>query len=135
MHRFVYACLMGAVFGAGLVMAGMTNPDNIKGFLDVAGQWRPQLLAVLGTAVITAGLLFAVARKLGSPMAAEQFHWPTRRDLDIKLIGGSALFGTGWALAGYCPGPALVALGSASVEAWMFVPAMAAGMWLVKRFQ
>ena len=135
MRSVMFAFGMGALFSAGLLVSGMTDPANIKGFLDVAGDWRPQLLAVLGTGVIVAGLLFALARKLGAPLTTLHFHWPTRRDLDARLIAGSVLFGAGWALAGYCPGPALTSLGSLSADALAFVPAMAAGMWLVKRFQ
>ena len=135
MRTYTFAAGMGALFGIGLMIAGMTDPGNVQGFLDLAGAWRPQLLAVLGTAVLVAFLLFAYARKLGAPLAAPHFHWPTRRDLDARLIGGSILFGTGWALAGYCPGPALTSLGAMSLEAWVFVPAMAAGMWLAQRFR
>ena len=135
MRSVAFAFGMGALFSAGLLVSGMTEPANIKGFLDVAGDWRPQLLAVLGTGVVVAGLLFALARNRGAPLTALHFHWPTRRDLDARLIAGSVLFGAGWALAGYCPGPALTSLGSLSTDALAFVPAMAAGMWLVKRFQ
>jgi uncharacterized protein len=130
-----FALGMGALFGTGLIVAGMTDTGNVQGFLDLAGAWRPQLLAVLGTAVTVAFLLFARARKLGAPLAAQHFHWPTRRDLDTRLIGGSILFGAGWALAGYCPGPALTSLGALSPEAWVFVAAMAIGMWVVQRFR
>ena len=135
MRSVMFAFGMGALFSAGLLVSGMTDPANIKGFLDVAGDWRPQLLAVLGTGVVVAGLLFALARNRSAPLTALHFHWPTRRDLDARLIAGSVLFGAGWALAGYCPGPALTSLGSLSADALAFVPAMAAGMWLVKRFQ
>lgn len=135
MRTLLFAFAMGTLFGAGLLVAGMTDPANIQGFLDVAGDWRPQLLGVLGAAVVVANLLFALARKRGVPLAAQQFHWPTRRDLDTRLILGSVLFGAGWALAGYCPGPALAALGGLSAEALVFVPAMAAGTWLVLRFR
>ena len=135
MRSVMFAFGMGALFSAGLLVSGMTDPANIKGFLDIAGDWRPQLLAVLGTGVIVAGLLFALARKLGAPLTTVHFHWPTRRDLDSRLIAGSVLFGAGWALAGYCPGPALTSLGSLSTDALAFVPAMAAGMWLVRRLQ
>ena len=126
---------IGALFGFGLLIAGMTEPGNVQGFLDLAGAWRPQLLAVLGSAVVVAGVLFALARKRAAPLAARGFQWPTRKDIDARLVIGSALFGIGWALAGYCPGPALTALGTLSLEAWVFVPAMAAGAWLAQKLR
>lgn len=129
------AFCIGALFGFGLLISGMTEPGNVQGFLDIAGGWRPQLLAVLGSAVVVAGLLFAWARKRGAPLAARSFGWPTRKDIDARLVVGSAVFGIGWALAGYCPGPAVTALGTLSVEAWVFVPAMAAGAWLAQRLR
>ena len=129
------AFCVGALFGFGLLVSGMTEPGNVQGFLDLAGAWRPQLLAVLGSAVVVAYLMFAWARMRAAPLAARSFQWPTRRDIDVRLVAGSALFGIGWALAGYCPGPALTALGSLSTEAWVFVPAMAAGAWLAQRLR
>ena len=131
----VFAAGAGLLFGAGLIVSGKTDPGNVQGFLDVAGDWRPELMGVLGTGVVVASLLFLLARKLGVPLAAPHFHWPTRRDLDVPLVGGSALFGAGWALAGYCPGPALTSVGALSTEALLFVPAMAAGMWLAQRLR
>lgn len=130
-----FAAGAGLLFGAGLIVSGMTDPGNVQGFLDIAGDWRPELMGVLGTGVAVASLLFLLARKLGVPLAAPHFHWPTRRDLDVPLVGGSALFGAGWALAGYCPGPALTSVGALSTEALLFVPAMAAGMWLAQRLR
>lgn len=129
------AFCIGALFGFGLLISGMTEPGNVQGFLDLAGAWRPQLLAVLGSAVVVAGVLFAWARRRAAPLLASSFQWPTRKDIDARLVVGSAVFGIGWALAGYCPGPAVTALGSLSVEAWVFVPAMAAGAWLAQRLR
>lgn len=134
-RALAFAACAGLLFGTGLIVSGMTDPGNVQGFLDLAGDWRPELMGVLGTGVVVASLLFLLARKLGVPLAAPHFHWPTRRDLDLPLVGGSALFGAGWALAGYCPGPALTSLGALSTEAWLFVPAMAAGMWLAQRLR
>lgn len=130
-----FAFCIGALFGFGLLISGMTEPGNVQGFLDLAGAWRPQLLAVLGSAVVVAGVLFAWARRRAAPLLASSFQWPTRKDIDARLVVGSAVFGIGWALAGYCPGPAVTALGSLSVEAWVFVPAMAAGAWLAQRLR
>ena len=125
---FAFAC--GALFGAGLIVSGMTDPANVKGFLDVTGNWRPQLAGVLGAAVVVTWILFTLARRRSAPFAAEAFEWPRRTDVDRRLVLGAALFGVGWALAGYCPGPALTSLGALSMEAWVFVPAMAVGMWI-----
>ena len=126
---------IGALFGFGLLISGMTEPGNVQGFLDLAGAWRPQLLAVLGSAVVVASLMFTWARRRAAPLAARAFAWPTRKDIDARLVIGSAMFGIGWALAGYCPGPALTALGTLSTEAWVFVPALAAGAWLAQRLR
>ena len=134
-RALAFAAGAGLLFGAGLIVSGMTDPGNVQGFLDIAGDWRPELMGVLGTGVLVASLMFLLARKRGVPLAAPHFNWPTRRDLDLPLVGGSALFGAGWALAGYCPGPALTSLGALSPEAWLFVPAMAAGMWLAQWFR
>ncbi len=129
------AFFIGTLFGFGLLISGMTEPGNVQGFLDLAGAWRPQLLAVLGSAVVVAGLMFAWARTRAAPLAARGFAWPTRTDIDVRLVAGSAVFGIGWALAGYCPGPAVTALGTLSLEAWVFVPAMAAGAWLAQKLR
>ena len=134
MAALVLAFTTGILFGLGLMLGGMTDPDNVQGFLDLAGAWRPQLLGVLGAAVMVSFVLFAWARRRSAPLVADKFHWPTRNDFDPRLFAGSALFGAGWALAGYCPGPALTSLGTLSPEALAFVPAMAAGVWLTRRF-
>jgi uncharacterized membrane protein YedE/YeeE len=132
MRAAIWAFVCGLVFGIGLVVSGMTDPANIKGFLDVAGDWRPQLLAVLGGAVVVTTGLYALARRRTAPFAAAAFEWPTRTNIDARLVAGAALFGIGWALGGFCPGPALASLGLGSIEAWVFVPAMALGMWLAR---
>jgi uncharacterized membrane protein YedE/YeeE len=125
------ALLFGFLFGVGLIVSGMVDPANIKGFLDVTGQvygaWRPQLLAVLGAAMVVATLVYLVAKQRGHPLIEADFHWPKATEIDRPLLLGSVLFGAGWAVAGYCPGPALVALGSLSSNAAIFVVAMAAG--------
>jgi len=125
------ALAMGLLFGCGLVVSGMADPANVKGFLDVTGNtygaWRPQLLAVLGVGMAITTVIYAIARRRKHPLVEPGFHWPQSTTVDRRLILGSALFGAGWALAGYCPGPALVALGSFSTDAAIFVIAMAAG--------
>ena len=121
------ALAMGLLFGLGLIVSGMTDPANVKGFLDVFGNWRPQLMAVLGSGVLVTSLLYALARQRRAPLLETQFQWPTATSIDKPLLLGAALFGAGWALAGYCPGPALVAVGSLKPEAVAFVLAMLAG--------
>ena len=131
MKRFALAALAaGALFGVGLAISGMTDPRRVLGFLDVAGDFDPALLFVLGGAVATSMLLFRLVLRRGSPVLASQFHLSSLARVDRKLLGGAALFGIGWGIAGYCPGPALAGLGIASVEALWFVPAMLAGMLL-----
>ena len=131
MKRFALAALAaGALFGIGLAMSGMTDPRRVLGFLDLAGDFDPALLFVLGGAVATSMLLFRLVLRRGSPVLASQFHLSSLARVDRKLLGGAALFGIGWGIAGYCPGPALAGLGIASVEALWFVPAMLAGMLL-----
>ncbi|HET9956839.1 MAG TPA: DUF6691 family protein [Polyangiaceae bacterium] len=124
----------GLVFGAGLVLGGMTDPNKVLGFLDVTGDFNPTLLFVMAGAVSVHALAYRVVRKRQTPWLAPKFVLPTRRDIDWKLIVGSALFGLGWGLAGYCPGPALVSLGSGS-SAWVFVLSMALGSYAAARFE
>lgn len=120
----------GALFGVGLAMAGMTDPRRVLGFLDLFGAFDPTLLFVLGGAVATTALLFRPVLRRGRPVWGDAFQLSTLRHVDRRLLGGAALFGIGWGLAGYCPGPALAGLGIASREAAWFVPAMIAGLLL-----
>lgn len=124
------ALLSGALFGLGLAVSGMTDPLRILGFLDVFGDFDPALLFVLGGAVLTTLLLFRVVLRRPAPVFAARFHVSDLRTIDRPLLLGAALFGIGWGLAGYCPGPALVGLGVLSPEALWFVPAMIGGMVL-----
>jgi uncharacterized membrane protein YedE/YeeE len=131
MQRSTIAALIsGAMFGTGLAMSGMTDARRILGFLDIAGDFDPTLLFVLGGAVLTTALFFRPALLPARPMFAESFRLSTLRRIDRRLLGGAALFGIGWGIAGYCPGPALAGLGAGAVEALWFVPAMIAGMLL-----
>lgn len=127
MAAIISALLMGALFAAGLLLSGMTDPANVKGFLDVFGDWRPQLMAVLGAGVVVAYIVFSIAHKRESPLIAQKFYWPESAQIDKPLIIGAALFGAGWALAGYCPGPALVAAGGLQLDAIVFILAMLGG--------
>lgn len=109
-------------------MSGMTDARRVLGFLDVFGDFDPALLFVLGGAVVTTVVLFRFVLRRGSPVLTNTFHVSNLRHIDRRLLGGAAVFGCGWGIAGYCPGPALAGLGIGSLEALWFVPAMIAGM-------
>lgn len=129
MTRQILAALgAGALFGLGLAVSGMTDPLRILGFLDVTGAFDPSLLFVLGGAVATTALLFRFVLRAPRPRLADRFHLSNSQRIDTRLLGGAALFGIGWGLTGYCPGPALVGLGYGAHEALWFVPAMLIGM-------
>jgi uncharacterized membrane protein YedE/YeeE len=129
----VTAFVAGLVFGLGLVVAGMTNPAKILGFLDIAGQWDPSLLFVMVGAIAVGIVAFAVARHRTASALGLPMRLPTARAIDARLVGGSLLFGVGWGLAGFCPGPAIVALGAGYAKAGVFVAAMLIGMAAVDR--
>jgi len=120
--------LIGLIFGWGLLISGMTDPGKVLGFLDVAGAWDPSLAFVMGGAVLVSVVGFALAKKRARSFLGTAMHLPTARDIDRRLILGSLTFGAGWGLAGFCPGPALVALGAGSPKAALFVLAMIGGM-------
>lgn len=120
--------LAGLTFGLGLVVSGLANPAKVLNFLDLAGAWDPSLAFTMGAAVLTTALGFWFVMKRERPMFAEAFHLPTATDIDNKLIGGAALFGIGWGLIGYCPGPAITALTLGGMPTLTFVAAMLAGM-------
>jgi len=120
--------LIGLVFGLGLILSGMTNPAKIIGFLDLAGNWDPSLALVMGGAVVVSFLAFRVLRKRGRGLTGCELHIPTSTQIDKRLILGSLAFGAGWGLAGFCPGPALVAASAGYAQAIVFVIAMLAGM-------
>ncbi|MBB4844857.1 putative membrane protein YedE/YeeE [Paucibacter oligotrophus] len=124
------AALSGLIFGLGLLLSGMTNPAKVQGFLDLGGAWDPSLGLVMVGAIAVAAVAFARARGRSRAWTGVAMEIPQRKTLDKGLIVGGLLFGTGWGLAGFCPGPALVALSSGMVEAWIFVPAMLLGMFL-----
>lgn len=130
--RWLLALLSGALFGAGLALSGMMNPARVRGFLDIFGAWDPTLAFVMGGAVIVMGITWAIQRRMASPLFDIEFHLPGTRDLDPRLIGGSALFGIGWGMAGLCPGPAIASLATALVPAAIFTGAMLVGMLLFR---
>ena len=127
-----FAC--GLVFAAGLVAGGMTQPAKVVGFLDVTGAWDPSLALVMGGALGTHALLRRFVLTRSRPLLAPAFSVPTRQDLDRRLVAGAAIFGVGWGLGGFCPGPALVALGGGMPAALVVVPAMLVGMLLHDRW-
>jgi len=120
------------LFGLGLVVSGLANPAKVLNFLDITGAWDPSLAFTMGGAVITTAIGFQLVFKRARPVFAHVFHLPTAHALDGNLIAGSALFGIGWGLVGYCPGPAITALSSGGVPALTFVAAMLAGMMIAR---
>ncbi len=127
MSKLASALGAGFLFGIGLWVSGMANPKKVLGFLDVTGNWDASLLLVMGgaVAVTVAGFHFVLLQ--GKPIFEEKFALPTRKDIDLPLVAGSAIFGIGWGIAGYCPGPALTAVATLSAESIVFVAAMVAG--------
>ena len=130
MRRILFAGLSGVLFGAGLVVSGMNNPHKVLNFLDLLGPWDASLLVVMAVAVTVTAIGFRLAWKQGKPMCGGEFLNPSNTDIDRNLLLGAALFGVGWGLAGYCPGPALTALVINPREALLFVAAMFAGGYL-----
>ena len=123
----------GALFGAGLAISGMTNRFVVLGFLDVFGAFDPTLLFVMGGAVAVTAIAFRRVLKRPAPACGGGFHVPTADALDTRLIAGAAIFGIGWGLAGFCPGPVLVGAAAGLRDAWIFVPAMLAGSFVAGR--
>jgi hypothetical protein len=124
----LYCFAAGLVFGAGLILSGMTDPGKVIGFLDVAGNWDPSLAFVMAGAILVGFFAFRAAGRRGRTFLGGALHLPTRRDIDLRLLGGAAVFGIGWGLAGFCPGPALVSFASGVDQAAVFVAAMLGGM-------
>jgi uncharacterized membrane protein YedE/YeeE len=131
--RIVIALIAGFMFGAGLIVSGMSDPANVIGFLDVAGAWNPSLAFVMGGAILVAAPAFALARRRGRDLGGEPIELPPTRGITARLVTGSALFGVGWGLAGLCPGPALVFAATGTPYALVFVAALAVGLILAAR--
>ena len=127
--------MLGLLFGVGLLISGMTDPGKVQGFLDVAGAWDPSLALVMGGGVMVGLLGFTWAKKKHSSFSGASLQWPEMTQIDRPLVLGSLMFGTGWGLAGFCPGPALVAMAAGNDKALVFVLAMMAGMVLFDRFK
>ncbi len=124
------ALLAGLVFGLGLIVSGMTDPAKVLAFLDLAGAWDPSLLFVMVASIAVGAVAFAVAKGRSKSLLGAAMQLPTARTIDRRLVLGSLLFGVGWGVAGFCPGPALVSLGLGQAKALVFVVAMLGGMAL-----
>ena len=124
--------LSGLLFGAGLTISGMTDPQRVRGFLDIFGEWDPTLAFVMGGAVMVMAVAWRVQSRMAAPIFGKKFSLPDRKDFDGRLIVGSVLFGIGWGVAGLCPGPAVASLALSPASALPFVAAMLAGMVLQK---
>ena len=131
MRTILASFLIGGLFGVGLAVSQMINPAKVIGFLDFAGNWDPTLAFVMVGALAVTAPGFAMIRKRSGPILGGAFRLPSRRDIDRRLLGGAAVFGVGWGLAGFCPGPAIAALSSGQWPVAAFFAAMVAGMWLV----
>ena len=130
--RLASSYLIGLIFGIGISISGMANPAKVLNFFDVAGTWDPSLVFVMGGAVVVAFLGYRVVLRRPAPMIDTKFHLPDNPRIDARLLGGSAVFGIGWGIAGFCPGGALPALGTGRVEVIAFVAALIAGIFAAK---
>jgi uncharacterized membrane protein YedE/YeeE len=135
MGQALVALVTGTLFGAGLLISGMAQPEKIIGFLDVFGEWDPSLVFVMVGAVGVHAAAYRFIRRRPAPLLSGDFHVPTRKNTDVKLLAGAALFGIGWGLSGFCPGPAFVALPGAASGTLVFVAAMLAGIVLAARLE
>jgi uncharacterized membrane protein YedE/YeeE len=135
MNENLSAALAGFLFGLGLCFSGMADPSIVLGFLDLAGAWNPALLFVMGGGVVVTFIGYRIVFGLKRPIFAEKFSLPTASAIDTPLIAGAAIFGIGWGLSGYCPGPALTSLASGRNEVIAFVAAMLLGMIAVRRIR
>lgn len=128
MIRIISAFSIGLVFGVGILLSGMGNPAKVLNFFDVAGTWDPSLAFVMGGALAVSAIGYRLAFRMKAPILASQFSLPTRTDLDMKLIGGSAIFGIGWGMSGFCPGGLVPVLGIGMSEPLITAAAIVAGM-------
>ena len=132
MRATITALLAGLIFGLGLVISGMSNPAKVLNFLDVAGNWDPSLAFVMAGAIFVTSIGYRLILRQEAPKVATASALPTRRDIDTPLIAGAAIFGIGWGLGGFCPGPAWTAVLLGDAGTMAFFPAMLAGMWLAR---
>ncbi len=132
MKRFLGNLVIGLVFGIGLVISGMANPAKVLNFLDLFGNWDPSLIFVMGSAVLVTALGYRFVLRRPRPMIEGTFRVPPSLPVEPNLIVGPAIFGIGWGLGGFCPGPALTATGLLAAGTLVFVPMMFIGMWLAR---
>lgn len=132
MQRTVLAGIVGLIFGTGIALSGMANPAKVLNFFDIAGTWDPSLAFVMGGALLVTAIGYRFVLKRDKPVCEAKFHLPTNRKLDTPLIAGSAVFGIGWGISGFCPGGAIPALGLGEVSAWAFVGSMLVGIFAAR---
>ncbi len=130
--RILSAFIVGLIFGVGIAISGMINPAKVLNFFDVAGTWDPSLIFVMGGALVTTFIGYRLVLRRDKPVIEEKFQLPTASAIDARLVGGSAVFGIGWGIAGFCPGAAIPALGSGKIEVAGFVVALLAGLWVAR---
>ncbi|PWG03038.1 DUF6691 family protein [Sphingosinicella humi] len=130
MRKFLPGLIVGAIFGAGLALSDMVNPARVQAFLDVAGAWDPTLIFVMGAALVPSAIAYRVRGRMTRPLLGDRFSIPASRTLDRQLLIGAGMFGIGWGLVGFCPGPAVAGLVLGAWQPWLFVVAMLAGMTL-----
>ena len=134
MRHFLPGLLAGLLFGAGLAVSDMVNPARVLAFLDIAGAWDPTLAFVMAGALLPSGLAYLIVGRMERPLMAAEFRIPQNRILDRRLLGGAGLFGIGWGMVGFCPGPAVASLGFGLWQPWLFAAAMAVGMLVHRLF-
>lgn len=132
MQRAFVAGLIGLVFGAGIALSGMANPAKVLNFFDIAGTWDPSLAFVMGGALLVTAIGYWLVLRRSTPVLAPQFHLLANRKLDAPLLVGSAVFGIGWGISGFCPGGAIPALGLGEPSAWIFVGSMVGGITIAR---
>jgi len=133
--RLIITFLTGFVFGLGIMISGMANPAKVLNFFDVAGTWDPSLIFVMGGALVVTFIGYRVVLHRPAPVLATKFSLPTNTTIDAKLVGGSAVFGIGWGIAGFCPGGALPAIGTLNPSVLIFTAALIAGIFAAKALQ
>ena len=134
MKRLLISFACGLLFGIGLIVSQMSNPAKVIGFLDLAGEWDPSLALVMAGAVAVFSVLYRLALRRRAPLFDTRFFVPEKTRIDGRLLAGAAIFGVGWGLAGFCPGPAIVSSGFGEPRVWLFVAAVIVGMLVFRRF-
>lgn len=130
MRQFAIGLALGLLFGLGLAVGGMTNPQKVLAFLDIAGAWDPSLILLMASGVATTFVLYRIARRMRAPLLAPRFSWPQMTRIDMPVILGPVIFGIGWGIGGVCPGPGLELIVTNPGAALWFVPALLVGLWL-----